>query len=38
MHDESKPKAEQELLKIEVPRDFELIIPDKLPFIVGGCG
>jgi S-DNA-T family DNA segregation ATPase FtsK/SpoIIIE len=28
-----KPKAEQELLKIEVPRDFELIIPDKLPFI-----
>ena len=30
----AKPKAEQELLKIEVPRDFELIIPDKLPFIV----
>lgn len=29
----TKPKAEQELLKIEVPRDFELIIPDKLPFI-----
>src|SRR6266404_897266 len=29
----AKPKAEQELLKIEVPRDFELIIPDKLPFI-----
>ena len=29
-----KPKAEQELLKIEVPRDFELIIPDKLPFVV----
>ena len=28
-----KPKAEQELLKIEVPRDFELIIPDKLPFV-----
>ncbi len=28
------PKAEQELLKIEVPRDFELIIPDKLPYIV----
>src|SRR5262249_21368489 len=30
----SKPKAEQELLKIEVPRDFELIIPDKLPYVV----
>lgn len=30
----AKPKAEQELLKIEVPRDDELIIPDKLPFIV----
>ncbi len=29
----AKPKAEQELLKIEVPRDFELIIPEKLPFI-----
>ncbi|HXI84902.1 MAG TPA: DNA translocase FtsK [Verrucomicrobiae bacterium] len=29
-----KPKAEQELLKIEVPRDFELIIPEKLPFVV----
>jgi DNA segregation ATPase FtsK/SpoIIIE, S-DNA-T family len=28
------PKAEQELLKIEVPRDFELIIPDKLPYVV----
>jgi len=27
------PKGEQELLKIEVPRDFELIIPDKLPYI-----
>ena len=31
--DAEKPKAEQDLLKIEVPRDFELIIPDKLPFI-----
>ncbi|HVM60413.1 MAG TPA: DNA translocase FtsK [Verrucomicrobiae bacterium] len=31
------PKAEQELLKIEVPRDFELIIPDKLPYIVVVC-
>jgi S-DNA-T family DNA segregation ATPase FtsK/SpoIIIE len=30
---EAKPKAEQELLKIEVPRDDELIIPDKLPYI-----
>jgi DNA segregation ATPase FtsK/SpoIIIE, S-DNA-T family len=29
----ANPKAEQELLKIEVPRDFELIIPEKLPFI-----
>ena len=29
----AKPKPEQELLKIEVPRDFELIIPDKLPYI-----
>jgi S-DNA-T family DNA segregation ATPase FtsK/SpoIIIE len=28
------PKAEQELLKIEVPRDFELIIPEKLPYVV----
>ena len=28
------PKAEQGLLKIEVPRDDELIIPDKLPYIV----
>ena len=28
------PKAEQELLRIEVPRDFELVIPDKLPFVV----
>lgn len=27
-------KAEQEELKIEVPRDFDLVIPDKLPFIV----
>ncbi len=26
--------AEQEVLKIEVPRDFELVIPDKLPYIV----
>jgi S-DNA-T family DNA segregation ATPase FtsK/SpoIIIE len=31
------PKAEQDLLKIEVPRDFELIIPDKLPYIVVVC-
>ncbi|HTS18226.1 MAG TPA: DNA translocase FtsK [Verrucomicrobiae bacterium] len=31
------PKAEQELLKIEVPRDFELIIPDKLPYVVVVC-
>jgi S-DNA-T family DNA segregation ATPase FtsK/SpoIIIE len=30
----AKPRAEQELLKIEVPRDFELVIPDKLPFVV----
>ncbi|HUJ09772.1 MAG TPA: DNA translocase FtsK [Verrucomicrobiae bacterium] len=30
---EVKPKAKQELLKIEVPRDNELIIPDKLPYI-----
>jgi len=30
----AKPKAEQEVLKIEVPRDFELVIPDKLPFVV----
>jgi S-DNA-T family DNA segregation ATPase FtsK/SpoIIIE len=30
----AKPKAEQELLKIEVPRDFELVIPDKLPYVV----
>ena len=30
----AKPKAEQDLLKIEVPRDFELVIPDKLPFVV----
>jgi S-DNA-T family DNA segregation ATPase FtsK/SpoIIIE len=29
----AKPKAEQVLLKIEVPRDDELIIPDKLPYI-----
>ena len=27
-------KAEQEELKIEVPRDFDIIIPEKLPFIV----
>jgi S-DNA-T family DNA segregation ATPase FtsK/SpoIIIE len=26
--------AEQEVLKIEVPRDFELVIPDKLPYII----
>jgi S-DNA-T family DNA segregation ATPase FtsK/SpoIIIE len=26
--------VEQEILKIEVPRDFELVIPDKLPYIV----
>ena len=31
------PKAEQDVLKIEVPRDFELIIPDKLPYIVVVC-
>jgi S-DNA-T family DNA segregation ATPase FtsK/SpoIIIE len=31
------PKAEQDLLKIEVPRDFELIIPDKLPYVVVVC-
>jgi S-DNA-T family DNA segregation ATPase FtsK/SpoIIIE len=31
------PKAEQELLKIEVPRDFELIIPEKLPYVVVVC-
>jgi S-DNA-T family DNA segregation ATPase FtsK/SpoIIIE len=31
------PKAEQDLLKIEVPRDFELIIPEKLPYIVVVC-
>jgi S-DNA-T family DNA segregation ATPase FtsK/SpoIIIE len=30
---EAKPKAEQVLLKIEVPRDDELIIPDKLPYV-----
>ncbi|MBM3860760.1 MAG: DNA translocase FtsK [Verrucomicrobia bacterium] len=28
------PAATQEVLKIEVPRDDELIIPDKLPYIV----
>jgi S-DNA-T family DNA segregation ATPase FtsK/SpoIIIE len=27
-------EAEQEVLKIEVPRDFDIIIPDKLPYIV----
>jgi len=27
-------KPEQEELKIEVPRDFDIIIPEKLPFIV----
>ena len=27
-------KPEQEELPIEVPRDFDIIIPDKLPFIV----
>ena len=27
-------KLEQEELPIEVPRDFDIIIPDKLPFIV----
>ena len=27
-------KAEQEELPIEVPRDFDIIIPNKLPFIV----
>ena len=30
----SADKAEQEELPIEVPRDFDIIIPDKLPFIV----
>ncbi|MGD0016489.1 MAG: DNA translocase FtsK 4TM domain-containing protein [Verrucomicrobiia bacterium] len=32
----SKPAAEtqQEVFKIEVPRDGELVIPDKLPYIV----
>jgi DNA segregation ATPase FtsK/SpoIIIE, S-DNA-T family len=30
-HDEA---AEQQVLKIEVPRDDELVIPDKLPYIV----
>jgi S-DNA-T family DNA segregation ATPase FtsK/SpoIIIE len=28
------PAATQEVLKIEVPRDDELIIPDKLPYII----
>jgi S-DNA-T family DNA segregation ATPase FtsK/SpoIIIE len=28
------PAAQQEVFKIEVPRDDELIIPDKLPYIV----
>jgi S-DNA-T family DNA segregation ATPase FtsK/SpoIIIE len=32
--DDGKPKIQQEELKIEVPRDFELVIPEKLPFIV----
>src|SRR5258708_24560813 len=27
-------EGEQEVLKIEVPRDFDIIIPEKLPFIV----
>ena len=27
-------KPEQDELKIEVPRDFDIIIPDKLPFVV----
>jgi S-DNA-T family DNA segregation ATPase FtsK/SpoIIIE len=27
-------KSEQALLKIEVPRDDELVIPDKLPYVV----
>ena len=26
--------AEQEVLKIEVPRDDELVVPDKLPYII----
>ncbi|HUI05411.1 MAG TPA: DNA translocase FtsK [Verrucomicrobiae bacterium] len=30
----AKLKAEQELLKIEVPRDDEIVIPDKLPYVV----
>lgn len=29
-----EPQEEQETLKIEVPRDFDLIIPEKLPYIV----
>jgi len=28
------PSATQEILKIEVPRDGELIIPDRLPYII----
>jgi S-DNA-T family DNA segregation ATPase FtsK/SpoIIIE len=31
---EKKPAAQQEVFKIEVPREDELIIPDKLPYIV----
>ncbi len=30
----ASPAATQEVLKIEVPRDDELVIPDKLPYIV----
>jgi S-DNA-T family DNA segregation ATPase FtsK/SpoIIIE len=30
----AETEVEQEVLKIEVPRDFDLIIPDKLPYIV----
>jgi len=31
---DGQPKAQQEVFKIEVPRDDELIIPEKLPYIV----
>jgi len=32
--DAEEDEVEQEVLKIEVPRDDELVIPDKLPYIV----
>jgi S-DNA-T family DNA segregation ATPase FtsK/SpoIIIE len=32
--DGEEAEVDQEILKIEVPRDFELVIPDKLPYIV----